>query len=221
MPGLRKQILQNISIQNNSRIFYMPFIFVYFVHSGFRTKIRCIRKVQSKSENPQRSVAVRKWLIKLYSKQWDTGRWSWHLQWSKFVKTFGHLKIAIAQTRGSGLLKLLFWVCLSRSTSASSPIFGQGPVFLVQKRTTNKGPRETSLWFRCPFVTEEFNNSIKHLAILGWKCLLHNKSQLSQGRKILRIMWKGPCPFALAQHTEKFGILPNVSSLCSSSVVVI
>ena len=25
--------------------------------------------------------------------------------------------------------------------------------------------------------------------------------------------------FALAQHTEKFGILPNVSSLCSSSVV--
>ena len=34
------------------------------------------------------------------------------------------------------------------------------------------------------------------------------------------IMWKGPCPFALAQHTEKFGILPNVSSLCSSSVVV-
>ena len=34
-------------------------------------------------------------------------------------------------------------------------------------------------------------------------------------------MWKGQCPFALAQHTEKFWILPNVSSLCSSSVVVI
>ena len=32
-------------------------------------------------------------------------------------------------------------------------------------------------------------------------------------------MWKGQCPFALAQHTEKFWILPNVSSLCSSSVV--
>ena len=35
-------------------------IFVYFVRGGFRTKLKCMRKVQSKSENPQRSATVRK-----------------------------------------------------------------------------------------------------------------------------------------------------------------
>ena len=43
-----------------SRIFRMHFIFVYFVRGGFCTKIKCILKIQSKSENPQRLVAVRK-----------------------------------------------------------------------------------------------------------------------------------------------------------------
>ena len=43
-----------------SRIFRMHFIFVYFVRGGFRTKIKCILKIQSKSENLQRSAAVRK-----------------------------------------------------------------------------------------------------------------------------------------------------------------
>ena len=38
----------------------MHVIFVYFVRSGFRTKIKCTRKVQSKSENPQQSATVRK-----------------------------------------------------------------------------------------------------------------------------------------------------------------
>ena len=38
----------------------MHFIFVYFVHSGFRTKIKCILKIQSTSENPQPSAAERK-----------------------------------------------------------------------------------------------------------------------------------------------------------------
>ena len=32
-----------------SRIFRMHFIFVYFVHGGFRTKIKCTLKIQSKS----------------------------------------------------------------------------------------------------------------------------------------------------------------------------
>ena len=36
------------------------FLFVYFVHGGFRTKIQCIRKAQSKSENAKRLAAVRK-----------------------------------------------------------------------------------------------------------------------------------------------------------------
>ena len=43
-----------------SRIFRMHFIFVYFVRSGFRTKIKCIPKIQSKSQNQQPSAAVRK-----------------------------------------------------------------------------------------------------------------------------------------------------------------
>ena len=43
-----------------SRIFRMHEIFVYFVRGGFRTKIKCMRKVQSKSENQQRSATVRK-----------------------------------------------------------------------------------------------------------------------------------------------------------------
>ena len=43
-----------------SRIFCMHVIFVYFVHGGFRTKIKCMRTVQSKSENLQRSATVRK-----------------------------------------------------------------------------------------------------------------------------------------------------------------
>ena len=42
-----------------SRIFRMHFIFVYFVRGSFRTKIKCIPKIQSESENPQRSAAVR------------------------------------------------------------------------------------------------------------------------------------------------------------------
>ena len=43
-----------------SRIFRMHEIFVYFVRGGFRTKIKCMRNVQSKSENQQRSATVRK-----------------------------------------------------------------------------------------------------------------------------------------------------------------
>ena len=43
-----------------SRIFHMHFIFVYFVHGGFCMKIKCILKLQSKSENLQRSASVRK-----------------------------------------------------------------------------------------------------------------------------------------------------------------
>ena len=38
----------------------MHFIFVYFVRGGFRTKIKCILKFQSTSENPQHSATVRK-----------------------------------------------------------------------------------------------------------------------------------------------------------------
>ena len=38
----------------------MHFIFVYFVLRDFRMKIKCILKIQSKSENPQRSASVRK-----------------------------------------------------------------------------------------------------------------------------------------------------------------
>ena len=38
----------------------MHVIFVYFVRGGFRTKIKCMRKGQSKSENRQRSATVRK-----------------------------------------------------------------------------------------------------------------------------------------------------------------
>ena len=43
-----------------SRIFRMHVIFVYFESGGFRMKIECMRKVQSKSENPQPSTTVRK-----------------------------------------------------------------------------------------------------------------------------------------------------------------
>ena len=44
----------------NTRIVSMILIFVYFVRGVFRTKIICIEKVQSKSENPLPSVAVLK-----------------------------------------------------------------------------------------------------------------------------------------------------------------
>ena len=43
-----------------SRIFRNHVIFVYFVRGGFRTKTKCILNIQSKSENPQQLVAVRK-----------------------------------------------------------------------------------------------------------------------------------------------------------------
>ena len=46
-----------------SRIFRRHVIFVYFVRGGFRTKIKCTQKVQSKSENPQRSATVRKFHV--------------------------------------------------------------------------------------------------------------------------------------------------------------
>ena len=50
------------SVYCKSRIFRMHFIFVYFVHGGFCTKIKCILKIQSKSETPQRSAAVQKFM---------------------------------------------------------------------------------------------------------------------------------------------------------------
>ena len=43
-----------------SRIFRMHVIFVYFVRGGFRTKIKGMQKVQSKTENLQWSATVRK-----------------------------------------------------------------------------------------------------------------------------------------------------------------
>ena len=55
-----KKTKRKRTIYWKSRIFRMHVIFVYFVHGGFRTKIKCMRKVQSKSENPQRSATVQK-----------------------------------------------------------------------------------------------------------------------------------------------------------------
>ena len=46
-----------------SRIFRIHVIFVYSVRGGFRTKIKCIRKVRSKWKNPQQSTAVRKFRV--------------------------------------------------------------------------------------------------------------------------------------------------------------
>ena len=103
-------------------------------------------------------------------------------------------------------------------------------IHLWEKKTSLGGRKQEEKknagWFfaGCSLATFELC-SVRHCCqravtvfwTKGWKCLLVNKSQLSQGRKILSIMWKGQCPFALAQHTEKFWILPNVSSLCSSS----
>ena len=43
-----------------SRIFRRHVNFVYFVRGGFRTKIKCMQKIQSKAETPQRSTTVRK-----------------------------------------------------------------------------------------------------------------------------------------------------------------
>ena len=40
----------------------MHVIFVYFICGGFCTKIKCMRKVQSKLENMQRSATVRKFM---------------------------------------------------------------------------------------------------------------------------------------------------------------
>ena len=57
---VRDKVRDTDSDYCKSRIFRMHFIFVYFVRSGFRTKIKCILKIQSKSANPQRSAAVRK-----------------------------------------------------------------------------------------------------------------------------------------------------------------
>ena len=42
------------------RVFHICIFFVCTVHGGFHLKIKCVLKVQSKSENPQRSAAVRK-----------------------------------------------------------------------------------------------------------------------------------------------------------------
>ena len=58
-----------------SRIFRMHVIFVYFVRSGFCTKIKCMRKVQSKSENPQWSATVRK--VHAYESSESPGYENW------------------------------------------------------------------------------------------------------------------------------------------------
>ena len=58
--NIRSVTGRSVSTYCKSRIFRMHVIFVYFVRGGFRTKIKCMRKVQSKSENPQRSAIVQK-----------------------------------------------------------------------------------------------------------------------------------------------------------------
>ena len=52
--------LKKITVYCKSRIFRMHVIFVYFVRAAFRTKIKCMQKVQSMPENLQRSATVRK-----------------------------------------------------------------------------------------------------------------------------------------------------------------
>ena len=58
-----------------SRIFRKHVIFVYFVRGGFRTKIKCMRKALSKSENPHRSATVRKFYA--YEKSESLGYENW------------------------------------------------------------------------------------------------------------------------------------------------
>ena len=53
-------LIMHVILYCKSRIFRMHFIFVYFVRGSFRTKIKCKLKIQSKSENPHPSAAVRK-----------------------------------------------------------------------------------------------------------------------------------------------------------------
>ena len=58
-----------------SRIFHMHVIFVYFVCGGFRTKIKCMRKGQIKSENRQRSATARKFYA--YERSESPGYENW------------------------------------------------------------------------------------------------------------------------------------------------
>ena len=58
-----------------SRIFRMHVIFVYFVRSGFRTKIKFMRKVHSKSEHLHRSATVRK--FRAYERLESPGYENW------------------------------------------------------------------------------------------------------------------------------------------------
>ena len=58
-----------------SRLFRMYVIFVYFVRGGFCTKIKCMRKVQRKSENPQESATV--WKFHAYERSESPGYENW------------------------------------------------------------------------------------------------------------------------------------------------
>ena len=103
----------------------MHVIFVYFVHGGFRTKIKCMRKVQSRSENPQRSATVRK--FHAYERSESPGYENWvRTKYSGFTvanisgSAVGHTAWSIGITWQSGILLITLKDCTLHTKFFSS-----------------------------------------------------------------------------------------------------
>ena len=125
-----------------SRIFRMHVIFVYFVRGGFRTKIKCMRKLKSKSENLQRPATVRKFHAyeRLESpgyENWVRTKYSGFTVLAVFFSTrlfgyvllyLGHCAVATVAVCGFGSWSLVFDCGMPRQISPLPPTPSQTEV---------------------------------------------------------------------------------------------
>ena len=126
---------------------------------------------------------------------------------TEFVETTRPIEITL------GLTAFGFWG-QTACTNRPQPLPPSVSFFGLPKAAAFEAPSTSAL--KDPEFASD--NALRHTGFRYWgeNVYCTTRANCRRAEKCWGIMWNGPCPFALAQHTEKFGILPNVSSLCSS-----
>ena len=138
-----------------SRIFRMHVIFVYFVPDGFRTKIKCMWKVQSKSENTE-SAAVS-----------DCTKIS-------CVRKAGELRIRKLSAYE------IFWIYSTRTTPSVMSQFSPSNARSRQQVEGRKDKKQES-FFKCAHMNKKWSVKVCDVALYEvvrsvWSCARYNNT---------------------------------------------
>ena len=195
-----------------SRKFHMHVIFVYFVRGGFRTKIKCVRKVQSKLENPQWSATVRTFhayersesrgLLSAYEIFWIYSTWVGTEQLVAKLINFVHIWL-IVQTCNKLLTS-------SSLTSKSCPSNRMASTFSARSILILEG----SLFASAGKCT---------CAVAPWKSMQTRQSLAHPISKLSCYRWQDNVPATLLCASVKQYLCRNLSSkwaACHSNVRV-